>query len=92
MHRQKQINISILNPYTEAMGTCPADQLIPPPNGGFVCGVVNVYEEYCSAFCNPGFEIVKEEFPDDYITCNIATGWQWSHVLSGHDQPLCARK
>ena len=72
------------------MGTCPADQLIPPPNGGFVCGVVNVYEEYCSAFCNPGYEILG--LSDEYITCNTATGFQWSHVLNGNDQPICTCK
>ena len=49
-----------------------------------------MYEEYCSAFCNPGFEILG--LLDEYITCNIATGWQWSHVLNGNDQPICTCK
>ena len=70
------------------MGTCPADDLTPPPaNGGLVCGVVNVYEEYCSTFCNPGHDVLVPT--DEYISCKLETGWKWSHVLAGTPLPIC---
>ena len=73
--------------FLEATGTCPADDLIPPANGGLVCGMVNVHEEYCSPHCNPGHDILMPT--DEYVTCSLATGWKWSHVLSGTPLPIC---
>ena len=71
------------------IGTCPEDDIIPPANGGITCGVVNVYEEYCSPYCDLGYEILGST--DEYMKCNLATGWQWSHVVDGYPPPICMR-
>ena len=72
------------------IGTCPEDDIIPPTNGGITCGVVNVYEEYCSAYCDLGYEILGST--EEYIKCNLGTGWQWSYVVDGNPPPICMRR
>ena len=49
-----------------------------------------MYEEYCSPYCDFGYEILGSN--EEYMNCNLATGWQWSHVVDGNPPPICMRR